>query len=157
MSVPISKHWATFYGDKECTEEKALDQMDFEGDFHQDLTWLINRFVSKGADDWQAIDVIHANRKESYKITKEEVEPSIREDYLTRQLIPSTALAVIVGTTSLLRSEAVSKVWAYIKKNNLQDSVNKRIVNTDAPLLAVFGKPQIVMIELAELLEKHLK
>ncbi|MCF8160483.1 MAG: SWIB/MDM2 domain-containing protein [Polaromonas sp.] len=131
--------------------------MDFEGDFHQDLTWLIDRFVSKGADDWLAINVVHANRKESYKIYKAEVDPTISEDSLTRLLVPSAELAVVVGTGPLLRTEALSKLWAHVKLNKLQDSVDKNIVNTDAALFSVFGKSQVSMFELTELMAVHLK
>jgi upstream activation factor subunit UAF30 len=50
-----------------------------------------------------------------------------------------------------------SKLWDYIKKNNLQDAVNKRLVNADAKLKEVFGKAQVTMFEMAGLIGKHLK
>jgi len=68
-------HRATFYGDKECSEDKALDAMSFDGDLDQDLNWLIDNFVRKGADDWMAIRVDHANGSDSYKIFKEDRPP----------------------------------------------------------------------------------
>lgn len=70
---------------------------------------------------------------------------------------PSEALAAIVGSTPLPRTEVVSKLWEYIKKNRLQDSVNKRMINTDAKLKEVFGKSQVSMFEMAGLIGKHLK
>ena len=73
MQAP--KHWATFYGDKECSDDKALDAMSFDGDFDQDLTWLIDNFVRNGADDWLAIRVDHADSGYSYKIYKEDKPP----------------------------------------------------------------------------------
>jgi chromatin remodeling complex protein RSC6 len=51
----------------------------------------------------------------------------------------------------------VSKLWAYIKKNKLQDSVNKRNINADDKLKAIFGKAQVSMFEMAALIGKHLK
>jgi chromatin remodeling complex protein RSC6 len=51
----------------------------------------------------------------------------------------------------------VSKLWAYIKKNGLQDKVNKRLVNADAKLKEIFGKAQVSMFELAGLIGKHVK
>ena len=51
-----------------------------------------------------------------------------------------TALAAVVGANPLPRTEVVSKLWAYIKKNKLQDAVNKRMINADAKLKEVFAK-----------------
>ena len=73
--MQTSQHCATFYGDKECSDDKALDVMSFDGDLDQDLNWLIDNFVRKGADDWMAIRVDHANGSDSYKIFKEDKPP----------------------------------------------------------------------------------
>jgi type I restriction-modification system DNA methylase subunit len=56
-----------------------------------------------------------------------------------KALTPSPALAAVVGATPLPRTEVVSKLWAYIKKNKLQDAVNKRNINADAKLKEIFG------------------
>ena len=69
---------------------------------------------------------------------------------------PSPDLAAVIGTEPVARTEAVKKMWDYIKANGLQDATNKRAINADAKLLAVFGKPQITMFELAGILGKHL-
>jgi upstream activation factor subunit UAF30 len=70
---------------------------------------------------------------------------------------PSDALAKIVGKEPLPRSEMTKKLWEYIKKNNLQDSKDKRNINADANLLAVFdGKKQVSMFEMTKLVNKHL-
>ena len=70
---------------------------------------------------------------------------------------PSEALARIVGTEPLPRSEMTKKLWEYIKKNNLQDAKDKRNINADANLLAVFdGKKQVSMFEMTKLVNKHL-
>ncbi|MBL7724530.1 MAG: SWIB/MDM2 domain-containing protein [Chitinophagaceae bacterium] len=74
-----------------------------------------------------------------------------------KALTPSAALGAVVGTKALPRTEAVKKIWTYIKANKLQDSKNRRNVNTDAKLKAVFGnKGQVSMFEIAKYLSKHL-
>jgi hypothetical protein len=78
-------------------------------------------------------------------------------DHFPKLLIPSVALSVVVGSAPLPRTEVVSKLWIYIKKHNLQDQINKRNINTDSNLRAIFGKPQVTMFELASLINKHLK
>ena len=74
-----------------------------------------------------------------------------------KSLTPSSALATIVGVDPLPRTEVVSKLWTYIKKNKLQDAINKRLINADAKLLQIFGKRQVSMFEMAGLIGKHLK
>lgn len=74
-----------------------------------------------------------------------------------KALTPSSALAAVVGGKPLPRTEVVKQMWVYIKKHNLQDAVNKRLVNADAKLKEVFGKAQVTMFEMAGLIGKHLK
>ena len=74
-----------------------------------------------------------------------------------KPLTPSAALAAVVGSAPLPRTEVVSKLWVYIKKNKLQDAVNKRMINSDAKLKDVFNKSQVSMFEMAGLIGKHLK
>ena len=74
-----------------------------------------------------------------------------------RALTPSTTLAAIVGATALPRTEVVKKLWAYIKKNNLQDAKNRRNINADDKLKPIFGKAQVSMFEMTKLVSKHLK
>ena len=69
---------------------------------------------------------------------------------------PSPALAAVIGPEAVSRPQVVKKLWDYIKANNLQDATNKRNINADAKLLAVFGKPQVTMFELAGIVGKHL-
>lgn len=74
-----------------------------------------------------------------------------------KPLTPSDKLAEIVGNKPLPRTEVVKKLWAYIKKNNLQDKKNKRNINADAALKAVFaGKATVNMFEMTKLVSKHL-
>jgi chromatin remodeling complex protein RSC6 len=73
-------------------------------------------------------------------------------------LSPSPALSEVVGSKALPRTEIVKKIWDYIKKNNLQDKKNRRMINADAKLKPVFGnKEQISMFELAKIVSKHVK
>jgi chromatin remodeling complex protein RSC6 len=74
-----------------------------------------------------------------------------------RPLTPSTILAAVVGATPLPRTEVVKKLWAYIKKNNLQDSKNRRNINADDKLKPIFGKNTVSMFEMTKLVSKHLK
>ena len=74
-----------------------------------------------------------------------------------KALTPSPALAAVVVSAPLPRTEIISKLWVYIKANNLQDAANKRNINADAKLKERFGKPQVSMFELAGLIGKHVK
>lgn len=69
----------------------------------------------------------------------------------------SKELAVVVGKGPMPRSEVVKKLWAYIKKNNLQDPTNRRNINADEHLKKVFGgKATVGMFEMTKLVSKHL-
>ncbi|MBI5056106.1 MAG: SWIB/MDM2 domain-containing protein [Nitrospirae bacterium] len=69
----------------------------------------------------------------------------------------SDALAAVVGSKPIPRTEVTKKLWAYIKKNKLQDSVNRRNINADDNLKAVFGgKKTVTMFEMTKLVNKHL-
>ena len=71
---------------------------------------------------------------------------------------PSTTLAAVVGSMPLPRTEVTKKIWDYIKKNKLQDSVNRRLINADEKLRQVFGgKKQVSMFEMTKLVSNHLK
>ena len=74
-----------------------------------------------------------------------------------KALTLSPELAAVVGDKPLPRTEIVSKLWVYIKAHNLQDSANKRMINADDKLRAVFGKAQVSMFEMAGLIGKHVK
>ncbi len=74
-----------------------------------------------------------------------------------KALTPSAALAAIVGSKPLPRTEVTKKLWDYIKKNKLQDSVNKRMINADAKLKEIFKKAQASMFEMTKLVNDHLK
>jgi len=74
-----------------------------------------------------------------------------------KPLTPSDKLSLIVGSKPLPRTEVVKKLWQYIKKHDLQDKKNRRNINADAALKAVFaGKATVNMFEMAKLVSKHL-
>jgi chromatin remodeling complex protein RSC6 len=71
---------------------------------------------------------------------------------------PDATLAAVVGSKPIPRTEVTKKLWAYIKKNGLQDKKNRRNINADASLKAVFGgKGTVNMFEMTKLVSKHLK
>ncbi|MES2261425.1 MAG: SWIB/MDM2 domain-containing protein [Pseudomonadota bacterium] len=74
-----------------------------------------------------------------------------------KEMKPSTELSAVVGPTPLPRTEVTKKVWDYIKKLNLQDPANRRMINADDKLKAVFGgKAQVSMFEMTKLISNHL-
>ena len=71
---------------------------------------------------------------------------------------PDAALSEVVGSKAIPRTEVTKKLWAYIKKNGLQDKKNKRMIKADDNLKAVFGgKATVNMFEMTKLVSKHLK
>lgn len=76
--------------------------------------------------------------------------------YPKSKLYPSPELAKIIGSDALLRSTAVRLFWNYIKKNNLQDPRNKRLVNADGLLRPLFGKAQISIFNFSIIITKNL-
>ena len=75
-----------------------------------------------------------------------------------KPLAPSAALAEVIGSKPIPRTEVVKKLWVYIKANKLQDKANRRMINADAKLKPVFGgKAQVSMFDMAKHISKHLK
>jgi chromatin remodeling complex protein RSC6 len=75
-----------------------------------------------------------------------------------KAMTPSSTLAAVVGSNAMPRTEVTKKIWDYIKKNKLQDSVNKRQINADDKLKAVFGgRNKVSMFEMTKLVSNHLK
>jgi chromatin remodeling complex protein RSC6 len=75
-----------------------------------------------------------------------------------KPMTPSAILAAVVGAAPLPRTEVTKKVWDYIKKLDLQDPANRRMINADDKLKAVFGgKAQVSMFEMTKLISDHLK
>jgi len=75
-----------------------------------------------------------------------------------KEMTPSATLAAVVGEKPLPRTEVTKKVWDYIKSKDLQDPANRRMINADDKLKAVFGgKAQVSMFEMTKLISDHLK
>lgn len=74
-----------------------------------------------------------------------------------KPLTPSATLAAVIGAGSMPRTQVVKKLWDYIKKNKLQDEKNKRNINADDKLKALFGKATVSMFEMTKIVSKHLK
>jgi upstream activation factor subunit UAF30 len=74
-----------------------------------------------------------------------------------KAMAPSAALAAVIGSSSMPRTEVTKKLWAYIKRNGLQDSKNRRMINADERLRPVFGgKSQVSMFDMTKLVSRHL-
>ena len=84
--------------------------------------------------------------------TKRKVNPP-----LMKPLQPSKELAAVVGSNPLPRPEMVSRVWDYIRKNNLQNPENRREILADSKLEPIFGKKKVTMFEMNKYLSQHLK
>ena len=75
-----------------------------------------------------------------------------------KPMTPSASLGAVIGANAMPRTEVTKKIWAYIKKNSLQDSKNRRMINADDKLRDVFGgKRQVSMFEMTKLVSRHLK
>jgi len=75
-----------------------------------------------------------------------------------KPMTPSAALGEVIGAKPMPRTEVTKKLWAYIKKNSLQDKKNKRMIKADDKLKAVFGgKATVNMFEMTKLVSRHLK
>ncbi len=75
-----------------------------------------------------------------------------------KPMSPSAALGAVIGNNAMPRTQVTKKIWAYIKRHKLQDSKNRRMINADDALKAVFGgKKQVSMFEMTKLVSKNLK
>lgn len=106
-----------------------------------------------------------ATKKVTKKATKKSAKKTVKKKSarkpsaaFMKPLTPSAALAEVVGSKALPRTEVVKKMWIYIKKYKLQDSKNRSMINADAKLKVIFGgKAQVSMFDMAKHLSKHLK
>ncbi|MBA3554984.1 MAG: hypothetical protein H0W29_09545 [Gemmatimonadales bacterium] len=93
-------------------------------------------------------------KKAAKKSTSKKRTPSAA---FMKPMQPSTQLAAVVGSSAMPRTEVTKKLWAYIKRNDLQDSKNRRAINADDKLRPVFGgKSQVSMFDMTKLVNKHL-
>jgi chromatin remodeling complex protein RSC6 len=96
-------------------------------------------------------------KKAPKKVAKKKSARKPNAAFMT-PLTLSPALADVIGSKPSPRTEIIKKIWDYIKKNNLQDKVNRRMINADAKLKVLFaGKGQISMFELAKVVNNHVK
>lgn len=95
-----------------------------------------------------------ATKKAATKKTASKRKPN---PAFMKPLTPSASLAAVIGSSALPRTQVVKKLWDYIKKNKLQDASNKRNINADDKLKAVFGKNTVSMFEMTKIVSKHLK
>ena len=111
------------------------------------------RAVSTGATAKKAPAKKAVAGKTAVKIAQPKVP---RKTTAASGKLPSAALAAVIGADPISRPQVMKKLWDYIKANGLQDARDKRSINADAKLLAVFGTPQVTMFELAGIAGKHL-
>lgn len=76
---------------------------------------------------------------------------------LAKTVQPDETLSAIVGSTPLTRADLTKKIWDYIKKNNLQDTKDRRAINADDKLRGIFKKDQVSMFEMTKLVNNHVK
>ncbi len=98
-----------------------------------------------------------ATKKTAKKATKKAGGKRKPNAAFMKPLTPSAALAEVIGSAPIPRTQVVKKLWAYIKKHDLQDAKNRRNINADAKLKPVFGKNTVSMFEMTKLVSKHLR
>jgi upstream activation factor subunit UAF30 len=102
-----------------------------------------------------------ATKKVAKKATKKVVKKAAKRKpnaAFMKPVTPNEKLAAVVGAAPLPRTELTKKLWAYIKKNNLQDKKNRRMINADDKLKVVFGgKAQVSMFDMTKLVSKCVK
>ena len=96
-------------------------------------------------------------KKAAKKVVKKAAKRKPNAAFM-KPVTPNEKLAAVVGAAPLPRTELTKKLWAYIKKNNLQDKKNRRVINADDKLKAVFGgKASVNMFEMTKLVSKCVK
>ena len=96
-----------------------------------------------------------AKKKAVKKAAKSKRKPNAA---FMKPMTPSATLSAVIGAKAMPRTEVTKKLWAYIKKNKLQDAKKRTMINADVKLRAVFGgKKQVSMFEMTKLVSKHLK
>jgi upstream activation factor subunit UAF30 len=97
-----------------------------------------------------------AKKPVAKKAAKPQVKRTPNAGFM-KPMTPSAMLAAVVGAMPLPRTDVVKKIWEYIKKNKLQDAINKRMINADEKLRKIFGKAQVSMFEMTKIINRHLK
>ena len=100
-----------------------------------------------------------ATKKATKKVAKKPAKKAAKRKpnaAFMKPVTPSAALAAVVGDKPIPRTEVTKKLWAYIKKNSLQDKKNRRMIHADDKLKPVFKKDMVNMFEMTKLVSKHL-
>jgi chromatin remodeling complex protein RSC6 len=98
-----------------------------------------------------------AARKRAKKATRSSARKRTPSAAFMKPMQPDSALAAVVGSGAMPRTEITKKIWAYIKRNGLQDSKNRRAINADDKLRPVFGgRSQVTMFDMTKMVNKHL-
>jgi len=148
--------------------EKEWDEVD--GDGLSGSAHLLNNFEHGWEIEEESIiilgpvriDIVDVNDNGDVTIVESNVDPLKYDgDMDAPELVgnkthPSSALAAVIGEGPTTEAEVISKLWNYIKINGLKDENNPRFINADANLLPVFGKAQVTLFELKEIVNKHL-
>src|SRR5262249_25591060 len=118
------------------------------------LVWVSDGAVQvPGAGSFPPLEAIPMAKKKAKKKSKRKPNAAFM-----KPVMPDAKLAAVVGAKGLPRTELTKKLWAYIKRNGLQDKKNRRNINADAKLLAVFnGKKTVSMFEMTKLVNRHVK
>jgi upstream activation factor subunit UAF30 len=96
-------------------------------------------------------------RKAAAKKAKAPAKKRTPNAAFMKPMTPSASLAAVIGGNPMPRTEVTKKVWDYIKKNGLQDSAKRTMINADAKLKEIFKKAQVSMFEMTKLINGHLK
>ena len=97
-----------------------------------------------------------ARRPAAKKAAKKSGKKRTPSAAFMRPVTPDSALSAVVGSSPLPRTELTKKLWAYIKRNGLQDSKNRRAINADDKLRPVFGgRSQVTMFDMTKMVNKH--
>ncbi len=100
-----------------------------------------------------------ATKKKAAKKSAKKAAPKAKRKpsaAFMKPMTPSATLAAVIGDKAVPRTEVIKKLWAYIKKNGLQDKKNRRAINADAKLKPLFKKDQVTMFDLAKIANKNL-
>ena len=100
-----------------------------------------------------------ATKKKAAKKSAKKAAPKAKRKpsaAFMKPMTPSATLAAVIGDKAVPRTEVIKKLWAFIKKNGLQDKKNRRAINADAKLKPLFKKDQVTMFDLAKIANKNL-
>jgi len=114
--------------------------------------------AKKAAPKKVAKKAVAAKKIAAKKVVKKAAKKTTSNTGFNAPLTASPALADVVGSNPMARTEIIKKIWEYIRKNNLQDKANRRMINADAKLKVLFGgKGQVSMFDLAKIVSTNVK